>query len=68
MSLVCVDAKCSKRGLICPICRMNNHEDHEIMPLKIFIGEVQKLFMQTEDAESLNNLADYLRSIDNSRK
>lgn len=47
---------------------MNNHEDHEIMPLKIFIGEVQKLFMQTEDAESLNNLADYLRSIDNSRK
>ena len=50
MSLVCVDAKCSKRGLICPICRMNNHDDHEVMPLKIFIGEVQKLFLQSEDA------------------
>jgi len=25
MSLVCVDAKCQKRGLICPICRANNH-------------------------------------------
>lgn len=26
LSLVCVDAKCQKRGLICPICRMMNHE------------------------------------------
>jgi hypothetical protein len=25
LSLVCVDSKCQKRGLICPICKMINH-------------------------------------------
>jgi hypothetical protein len=28
LSLVCVDTKCQKRGLICPICKMMNHEEH----------------------------------------
>jgi hypothetical protein len=39
-----------------------------VLPLKIFIGEVQRLFLESSDAESLNNLAGYLRSIDTSRK
>lgn len=47
LSLVCVDAKCQKRGLICPICRMMNHDNHEVMPLKIFIDEVRKSFVQS---------------------
>ena len=68
MNLVCVDANCTRRGLICPICRMNNHEEHQILPLKIFLDEVKKFFLDTEDSESLNNLSDYLRALDSSRK
>lgn len=68
MNLVCVDANCQHRGLICPICRMNNHEEHQILPLKVFLDEVKKLFVESEDSESLNNLSDYLRSLENSKK
>ena len=68
MSLVCVDSSCQKRGLICPVCRMHNHETHKILPLKIFLEEIKQLFMENENNESLNNLSDYLRSLENSRK
>lgn len=37
MNLICVDSNCGRRGIICPICRMKNHEDHEILPLKVFL-------------------------------
>lgn len=47
---------------------MNNHEEHQILPLKIFLDEVKKLFLDSEDSESLNNLSDYLRALDSSRK
>lgn len=26
LNFVCVDTKCAKKGLICPVCRMNDHE------------------------------------------
>ena len=68
LNLVCVDGACTHRGLICPICRMNNHEEHQILPLKVFLDEVKKLFLDSEDSESLNNLSDYLRALDSSRK
>lgn len=45
MNLVCVDSTCSKRGLICPVCRMKNHDEHQILPLKLFLDEVKKIFM-----------------------
>jgi hypothetical protein len=25
MTLVCVEVKCTKKGLICPVCRVNEH-------------------------------------------
>ena len=68
MNLVCVDSSCTKRGLICPVCRMNNHEEHQVLPLKIFLDEVKKIFMDSENSENLNSLSDYLRSIEQSRK
>lgn len=69
MNLVCVDSVCTKRGLICPVCRMNNHESHQILPLKVFLEEIKQLFMKNENNDdSLNNLSDYLRSLQNSRK
>ena len=30
MTLVCVDVSCTQKGLICPVCRMNDHEKHKV--------------------------------------
>jgi hypothetical protein len=30
LNFVCVDTKCEKKGLICPVCRMNEHEEHKV--------------------------------------
>lgn len=37
MNMVCVDSACTHRGLICPICRMENHESHQVLPIKTFL-------------------------------
>lgn len=68
MNMICVDSGCARKGLICPICRMKYHDEHEILPLKVFLEEVKKLFLETEDTTNLNNLSDYLRSIENTKK
>lgn len=35
LNFVCVDSKCSKKGLICPVCRMSDHQDHKVtLPCK----------------------------------
>jgi hypothetical protein len=37
MNLVCVDEQCNYRGLICPVCKIESHDHHYIMPIKIFL-------------------------------
>ena len=32
LTLVCVESKCQKKGLICPVCRMNEHDTHKVPP------------------------------------
>lgn len=48
MNLVCVDASCLNRGLICPICRMDSHDTHKIMPIKIFLEQVEEMFVGSD--------------------
>lgn len=64
MNMVCVDSSCQHRGLICPICRMETHETHYILPLKSFLQQVQTLFVHgSGESGDLNNLSDYLRNL-----
>ena len=63
MNMVCVDSACSNRGLICPICRMENHETHQILPIKTFLEQIRSMFTQSDNNDDLNNLSDYLRSL-----
>lgn len=41
LNLICLDEKCQQRGLICPVCHMESHENHYVMPLKTFLGKIK---------------------------
>lgn len=30
LTLVCVDSKCTNRGLVCPVCRAEEHDTHKV--------------------------------------
>lgn len=48
--LVCIQPDCKNKGLICPVCKEENHKDHEAVHLKVFLGELQaKLIKRPTD-------------------
>ena len=38
LSMVCLEKRCSKSLLICPICESEKHEGHEVIPLKQYLS------------------------------
>ncbi|KRX02414.1 hypothetical protein PPERSA_10031 [Pseudocohnilembus persalinus] len=39
LNYVCVEPVCYKNGLICPVCRYENHLSHKVLPLKQFLQQ-----------------------------
>ena len=68
LNLVCVDEKCDHRGLICPVCKMESHNECHILPVKIFLGEIKDLLSNTANSDELNNLGAYLKALDGTKK
>ena len=68
LNLVCVDDKCDHRGLLCPVCKMESHDSHHILPIKIFLGQIRDLLGGSNDSQDLNNLGDYLRSLEETKR
>jgi hypothetical protein len=63
MNMICLDNTCLKKGLICPICRMEQHEKHQILPIKTFLEHIRSMFGQTDNNDELNSLSGYLRAL-----
>mgnify|MGYP000916681449 FL=1 len=42
LNLICVESGCTSKGLIYSICRAEAHEKHRVMPLKMFLEELNK--------------------------
>ena len=78
MSLVCVDSKCSAKGLICPVCKDTNHKGHNVMHLKFFLTELQNSLYESSSGTSevfeenkkikQSALSDNLLKLERSRK
>lgn len=49
--LVCLDPECKSRGLICPVCKEENHKNHEVIHLKVFLGELQAKIIKRPTGE-----------------
>ncbi|KAL4436299.1 hypothetical protein ABPG74_015890 [Tetrahymena malaccensis] len=59
LNFICVDPVCKDSGLICSICRIEIHQKHKVMPLKIFLCEVAS---KMKSRQQLNSNIDELLS------
>lgn len=63
LNLICVESGCSSKGLICSICRAEDHEKHRVLPLKMFIEEINK----QNTAAGIGQLGEILQSLHNNK-
>lgn len=68
LSFICIDAACPSKGLICPICLNQEHAAHQTMHLKLFLHEIHGNIYDKSGENSLGCLADYLQSLESSKK
>ena len=55
LDLICLSSGCDKKGVICYLCKLEHHKDHDpIIPLKPFINS----FLQSK-----NTSRDYIREV-----
>ncbi len=47
---------------------MESHDDHHILPIKIFLGQIRDLITNNSNTEDLDNLGDYLRNLEKTKK
>lgn len=40
LNYICLDNKCTDKGIMCSICLNQNHSKHNHMPLKIFLSQI----------------------------
>ena len=68
LNFICVDPQCKQKGLICPVCQTTSHQGYQSLHLKVFLSEIHKTIYSKSEASELAGLADYLRSIDETKK
>lgn len=55
LDLICLSSGCEKKGIICFLCKLSHHKDHDtLIPLKPFINSF---------LESKNISHDYIRDV-----
>jgi hypothetical protein len=68
LNFICIDPACRNKGLICPVCQNTTHEHHQTLHLKLFLAEINKTLYSAEETTELSGLAEYLRSLDSSKR
>lgn len=48
LNLVCIEADCPAKGLLCSICKAEAHDRHRVIPLRMFLEEVIKCRTKAE--------------------
>lgn len=56
LNFVCLNQGCASKSLICPICKSEEHVDHEVRPFKFYVEDLWKRF----SGEQNNDLNDQL--------
>lgn len=49
LNLICLEKNCLENRLICVMCNYENHRQHNIVPLKIFINKFRESFNDFQD-------------------
>jgi hypothetical protein len=68
LNFICIDPACRNKGLICPVCQNTTHDHHQTLHLKLFLAEINKTLYSVEETSELSGLAEYLRSLDSSKR
>jgi DNA repair exonuclease SbcCD ATPase subunit len=68
LNFICIDPACRNKGLICPVCQNTTHDGHHTLHLKLFLSEINKTLYNAEETSELSGLAEYLRSLDSSKR
>jgi hypothetical protein len=68
LNFICIDPACRNKGLICPVCQNTTHDQHQTLHLKLFLAEINKTLYNAEETSELSGLAEYLRSLDSSKR
>lgn len=68
LNFICIDPNCKTKGLICPVCQNTSHEGHQTLHLKLFLSEINRTLYSQEESCELSGLAEYLRSLDTSKR
>ena len=68
LNFICIDPACRSKGLICPVCQNTTHQGHQTLHLKLFLAEINRTLYHHEDTPQLSGLAEYLRSLDSSKR
>ncbi|EGR28180.1 hypothetical protein IMG5_181090 [Ichthyophthirius multifiliis] len=57
LNFICYDPECKNNGILCSICRIESHQNHKTIPLKLFLSDITN---KIQNNQKKNIKLDYL--------